>query len=193
MTQDVRQWLAEIKLLQQKLVEAQQERDEAYASASKWRSLYETEAKQRRTDASLARQTVEHLKTEIDRLRSLPEIPDSQTADRSAAEQEVAQLQTTAALQERLTQALLEIDRLAQALKAEQTDHTKTRKSLTTALGDTVDLLTKERADRGTDQGATPSSSVSYGSGIEPVTSSNGSIPHLLELRNPSLELPRLD
>ena len=55
--QDIKQWLAEIKALQQKLAQANQERDEAYASAANWRSLYETEAKQRRTEAVLARQT----------------------------------------------------------------------------------------------------------------------------------------
>jgi hypothetical protein len=33
MTQDVRQWLAEIKHLQQKIAEACQERDEAYANS----------------------------------------------------------------------------------------------------------------------------------------------------------------
>lgn len=185
MTQDVRQWLAEIKALQQKLVEAHQERDEAYASASKWRSLYETEAKQRRTDASLARQTIDSLKAEIDRLRSLPQDFEDTSADLSAIQQQVAQLQTTAELQQRLTVALMECDkytretdRLAQALKAEQAEHAKTRKSLTTALGDTVDLLTKERAGRNGEEASTPS---------------NGHDAPTEPSKNPLLELPRLE
>ncbi|MEO1385772.1 MAG: hypothetical protein AAFV85_00190 [Cyanobacteria bacterium J06634_6] len=38
-----------------------------------------------------------------------------------------------------------ECDRLKSLLKAEQAEHEKTRESLTAALGDAVDLLTKER------------------------------------------------
>jgi uncharacterized coiled-coil DUF342 family protein len=184
MTQDVRQWLAEIKLLQQKLVEAHQERDEAYASASKWRSLYETEAKQRRTAASLAQQTIDALKAEIDRLQSSPLMSDPTTSS-PQIHAEVAHLQTVSELQQRLTDALIECDRamreanhLAQALKAEQSEHTKTRKSLTTALGDTVDLLTKERSSRNGEE----------------VTASNGyDTAPTAEPKSPLLELPRLE
>jgi len=132
MTQDVRQWLAEIESLRQSLDRAHQEREEAYSSAAKWRSLYETEAKQRRTDAALAQQTIAR------------RVPDG-AIDASTVEAAIAQLPADA-LQERLAAALLDCERLAQALRAEQAEHTKTRKSLTTALGDTVDLLAKERA-----------------------------------------------
>jgi crotonobetainyl-CoA:carnitine CoA-transferase CaiB-like acyl-CoA transferase len=182
MTQDVRQWLAEIKSLQQKLIEVHQERDEAYASASKWRSLYETEAKQRRMDASLARQTIDTLRSEIDRSQGLPTMPAESSTDRSLIQQEVLQLQTTAELQERLTQVLIECDRLSQALKVEQAEHTKTRKSLTTALGDTVDRLTKERASRQ--------------EGVEfnaPSQNPAGASAQMNDPKNPLPELPRLD
>ena len=73
MTQDVRQWLAEIKTLQQKLTETQKERDEAYASAANWRNLYETEAKQRRTESRLAQQAIGSLKEELQSLQALPD------------------------------------------------------------------------------------------------------------------------
>ena len=141
MTQDVRQWLAEIESLRQSLDRAHQEREEAYSSAAKWRSLYETEAKQRRTDAALAQQTLARLQAELDALRRVPD----GAIDASTVEAAIAQLPADA-LQERLAAALLDCERLAQALRAEQAEHTKTRKSLTTALGDTVDLLAKERA-----------------------------------------------
>ena len=38
-----------------------------------------------------------------------------------------------------------ERDRLLQALKTEQENHAQTRNSLTTALGDAIDGLTRER------------------------------------------------
>ena len=50
MTQDVTQWLDEIKALKQQLVEMRQEREEAYASAINWQQRYETEAQQRRVE-----------------------------------------------------------------------------------------------------------------------------------------------
>uniref|UniRef100_A0ACD5H183 Uncharacterized protein n=1 Tax=Desertifilum tharense IPPAS B-1220 TaxID=1781255 RepID=A0ACD5H183_9CYAN len=40
---DVVQWLAQIKELKEQLAQAQQERDEAYATASNWQRLYDTE------------------------------------------------------------------------------------------------------------------------------------------------------
>ena len=52
MSQDVTQWLAEIRTLQRQLADVRQERDQAYASAANWRRLYETEARQRRTEVA---------------------------------------------------------------------------------------------------------------------------------------------
>ncbi|NJL21239.1 MAG: hypothetical protein HC895_11105 [Leptolyngbyaceae cyanobacterium SM1_3_5] len=141
MTQDVRQWLAEIESLRQSVDRANQEREEAYASAARWRSLYETEAKQRRSDATIAHQSIARLQAELDALRSSV----GSTVDAGSIEQSLAELPPDA-LGERLTAALMECDRLLQALRAEQAEHTKTRKDLTSALGDTVDLLAKERA-----------------------------------------------
>jgi hypothetical protein len=185
MSQDVRQWLAEIKNLQQKLAETRQERDEAYAGASNWRKLYETEAQQRRTEANLAKQSIESLKAELHAIRqasqaskgSLEGDPDSK---RSEIEQQIANLDATA-LQQRLLEALLECERLNQLLKAEQESHTQTRKGLTTALGDTVDLLTKERATRsGGDEPAPSNEAALNGTGLSSIEGA----------KTPSLELP---
>jgi multidrug resistance efflux pump len=69
MTQDVSRWLAEIRTLQQQLAAARQERDQAYASASNWRQLYDAEAQQRRTDVAHLEMTVKTLRAEVAALR----------------------------------------------------------------------------------------------------------------------------
>ncbi|QLE59398.1 hypothetical protein FD725_15240 [Nostoc sp. TCL26-01] len=140
------QWLAEIQTLKQQLVEQQQERDTAWESAEKWRKLYNTEAQQRRTDADLFRQTITSLKAEIQKLKGIDGeiLPESQ--DPTVIQQEVAQLQSVEELQAKLTALIPECDRLRQSLKTEQENHAQTRKSLTTALGDAIDSLARERA-----------------------------------------------
>jgi hypothetical protein len=164
MSQDVTQWLAEIKVLQHQLAETQRDRNAADSSAANWRKLYETEAQQRRTEAAFTQQKIEALNVEIQRLRgggvfegvgeASPSGHHAMTA--SDIQAEMAKLQTTPELQQRLTEVFLErsqlqeqVLNLTQALETEQANHLQTRKSLTTALGDTVDLLTKERAERG--------------------------------------------
>lgn len=197
MSQDVRQWLAEIKLLQQKLAAAQQERDEAYASAANWRNLYEKEAKQRRTEAAMARQTIESLNAEIHQLRSVPSLPE-EPVEVETIRQEVAQIAGIDHLKAALLQARIESDRYAHALKVEQTAHIQTRKALTTALGDTMDSLARERTVRKKAQAAA----------AKPATATNGSKPGSngstaaspkkldlakAETRTPSLELPQFE
>ncbi len=147
---DVTQWLAEIKTLQRQLTETCQERDAAYSSATNWRKLYETEAQQRRVEAQQLKQKINQLQTEIDRFngQSFPNgsnVADLKGgADPEAIRQQVAQLHNPADLQAKLTETLVRCERLSQALKAEQLDHAKTRKNLTTALGDAIDILSKE-------------------------------------------------
>lgn len=150
MSNDVTQWLAEIKRLQQQLAQTQQERDGAYESATNWRKLYETEAQQRRSETGLYQQKIEALMVQIQQLRGLPAVG----GELANAEmlREVDQLTNDADLKQRLREALQQRDQLAQALKEEQANHAQTRKSLTTALGDTVDLLAKERAERQQEQ-----------------------------------------
>lgn len=140
--QDVQQWLGEIRGLQQKLAEVQQERDQAYSSAANWRSLYETEAKQRRSEAIAAREASDALKQELAALQR-PSPDANRYPDILRAQ--VEQTQSVEALQLQLMQALEERDQLMQALEEEQQAHSQTRQDLTTALGDTMDLLTKAR------------------------------------------------
>ena len=66
MSQDVRQWLDEIKRLQQQLTEMTRDRDEAGESAAQWRQLYNTEAEQRRNDAKLTQQSIAYLELQIE-------------------------------------------------------------------------------------------------------------------------------
>lgn len=146
MTNDVTQWLTEIKALKQQLADVQQEREQAYASAANWQRLYETEAQQRRSEAQLARQTIEELKQEVQQLRNRSRGADGEAANLAGIQAEVEQLQTVTALREKLIVALAEHDRLLEALKTEQANHDQTRRSLTTALGDAIDLLTKEQS-----------------------------------------------
>jgi hypothetical protein len=144
--QDVKQWLAEIKALQQKLAEAQQERDAAYASVANWRNLYETEAKQRRTEAALTRQTIGSLKAELQSLQHHPTNLQAAAELPVALRQQIAELTDVSTLQIQLAEALLERDRLSQALRTEQLVHEETRQQLTTALGDAIDQLNRERS-----------------------------------------------
>jgi hypothetical protein len=145
MTQDVRQWLNEIRALQTQLAEAHQERDQAYKSASNWRSLYETEAKQRRMDAKLARQQLEALQMELEQRQDRRYVTEYSNTALGELKTELQSL-SIEELRQRLVQAMIECDRLGQALRTEQANHVQTRNSLTTALGDAVDTLSKERA-----------------------------------------------
>jgi chromosome segregation ATPase len=144
--QEVQQWLGEIRGLQQKLAEVQQERDQAYGSAANWRSLYETEAKQRRSEAIAAREAIDALKTELAALQRPS--PDANRYSEVLRSQ-VEQTESLEELRLKLMQALAERDQFQQSLEEEQQAHSQTRQDLTTALGDTMDLLTKARAGQG--------------------------------------------
>ena len=149
MSNDVTQWLAQIKALKQQLADSVSDRDAAYESADKWRQLYTNEAQQRRTEARLAQEQIETLKAQIQQLQgdsSRLKADDPEAA--SAIEQEVAQLQTLEELKAKLKEVLAERDRLMDALKIEQANHAQTRKSLTAVIGDTIDQLTKERGNQ---------------------------------------------
>lgn len=155
MTHDVRQWLAEIKTLQQQLAEVHQERDQAYAGAANWRKLYETEAQQRRTEVHLAQQTIDALKAEVQRLQAPLSIERQDLSDLSQLQHDV-ESQPLEELRTQLIQLKVERDRLLQSLKLEQLEHEKTRKALTGALGDAVDLLARERARQQGSEHPTP-------------------------------------
>jgi LPS O-antigen subunit length determinant protein (WzzB/FepE family) len=150
MAQDVRQWLDEIKRLQQQLTEASRDRDEASESAAQWRQLYNTEAEQRRNDVKLTQQTIANLEAQIQQLQTFSPIASEGDEAGIARQQEVEKQRTVGELKAKLVMVLSERDRaieqikqLTQALQQEQTRHAETSKNLTTALGDAIDLLTK--------------------------------------------------
>jgi hypothetical protein len=147
MEQDLtQQWLTEIQTLKQQLAEAERDRNSAWESAEKWRKLYNTEAEQRRSDALLSQQAIASLKTELQKIKGIDEtkLPDADTNTNIKAE--IAVIDSIQELQTKLIAATKERDRLMGALKSEQENHSQTRKSLTTALGDAIDSLTRERA-----------------------------------------------
>lgn len=146
MSNEITQWLAQIKDLKQQLSELQRDRNEAYASADNWRQLYNTEAQQRRTETKLAQQQAENLKIELRHLKGETPVVKVDAAEaESAIEQELASLETIEELKLKLKAVMIERDRLIEALKTEQSNHAQTRKSLTAVIGDTIDQLTKER------------------------------------------------
>jgi hypothetical protein len=148
MTQELTpQWLAEIKALKQQVAELQAERDAGWQSAEKWRKLYNTEAEQRRTDALMAQQAIASLKVQIQQIKGIPEARLDDPTATVAIQQEVEQIESVEELKAKLIAAIKERDRLQQALKTEQDEHAQTRKSLTTALGDAIDRLARERRE----------------------------------------------
>ncbi len=152
MNHDITQWLKEIESLQQKVAEAMRHQAQAEASAEHWRQLYNTEAQQRRDETDAARNQIQQLHAQIQQLQSRPKQGNAETLD--AIANEVEQLPADR-LKPKLIDRTIECDRLRQeiavlqeALQAEQDNHAKTRTSLTTALGDTVSLLSKGKAPK---------------------------------------------
>ncbi|MEH2196502.1 MAG: hypothetical protein V7K98_28195 [Nostoc sp.] len=147
MNQDFTQeWLTEIQELREQMAGLQSDRDTAWESAQKWRKLYNTEAEQRRTDAQLSQQAIASLKADLHKLRGFEVETLAAETSVTAIQEEVKQLKSVEELQAKLMSAIKERDRLLQALKSEQDNHAQTRNSLTTALGDAIDSLTRERA-----------------------------------------------
>ncbi|MFB8791739.1 MAG: hypothetical protein U7123_23575 [Potamolinea sp.] len=149
MSNELTQWLVEIKALRQQLADSASDRDAAHESADKWRQLYNNEAQQRRTEARLVQQQLETLKSQIRQIQgeALTAKSDDLQAV-SAIEQELAQLETVEDLKAKLKEIMLERDRLIDALKTEQASHAQTRKNLTAVIGDTMEQLNKERGNQ---------------------------------------------
>ncbi|MEA5602394.1 hypothetical protein [Nostoc sp. UHCC 0252] len=147
MNQDfTQQWLTEIQELKEQMATLQSDRDTGWESAQKWRQLYNTEAEQRRTDAQLSQQAIASLKADLHKLRGLEFETLAAETSVTAIQREIEQLKSVEELQAKLIAVIKERDRLLQALKTEQDSHAQTRNSLTTALGDAIDSLTRERA-----------------------------------------------
>ena len=146
MSNDVTQWLAEIKQLKQQLADTIRDRDSAYESAANWRQLYTNEAQQRRTETRLAQEQLESLKVQIEQVKGeSSQLTADDPETESAIDQQVARLLTVEELRAKLKEVMIERDRLMDALKTEQANHAQTRKSLTAVIGDTIDQLNKER------------------------------------------------
>ena len=146
MSEDLtQQWLSEIQSLKQQLAQLQAERTTTWESAEKWRKLYNTEAEQRRTDSQLFQQTIASLKAENQKLQGIEDatLPDSNTV--TNIQQQVDNISSLEELKIKLTEVMKERDRLLQALKTEQNNHSQTRQSLTTALGDAIDGLKRQK------------------------------------------------
>ena len=189
MSQDVRQWLDEIKRLQQQLTEMTRDRDEAGESAAQWRQLYNTEAEQRRNDAKLTQQSIAYLELQIEESQNFsPNVSENGEAG-IARQQEVEQLQTVDELKAKLVMVMEERDRafeqikqFAQALKLEEALHAETSKNLTSALGDAVDLLTKAKNP------PPAKTETAYSLEIVPVTKENSE--SAIEIRHNPAQLP---
>lgn len=139
------QWLSEIKALKQQVAQLQTEHDAGWESAEKWRKLYNTEAEQRRTDAHMSQQAIASLKAEIQQIRGIELAGLNDPSAVTAIQQEIEQLKSLEELKAKLIAIIKERDRLRALLKTEQDNHAQTRKSLTTALGDAIDGMTRER------------------------------------------------
>jgi chromosome segregation ATPase len=129
MSQDLTQWIAEVRTLQRQLADTQKERDQAYNSAANWRRLYETEARQRREEAAEFQTSAESLQQQLSR------------APGENLGQELAASDSLQGLQQRLDSLVQRCQELTQRLQAEQAAHAQTRQTLTMALGDTFDAL----------------------------------------------------
>lgn len=144
MVNEVSQWLAEIQTLQQQLKILGQERDQAYASAANWRRLYESESEQRRNDSERSQTRIRALANQLNVFQQAP-VTGEASSDLERVLADVNQVESVDELRSQLTEALTLCDQLSNALNAEQVAHEETRQSLTTALGDTIDLLAKDQ------------------------------------------------
>lgn len=151
LTREVTQWLAEIGSLRQQLIDAQNAIAEARQSAEHWRSLYNTEAEQRRREAEATKADIALLQQQLAGQRS----PSALTEDelRRSVQRDLETLDNEE-IQVQFVELCLERDRLCarvaeltEALEAERANHAKTRTDLTSALGDTVALLAKAKGE----------------------------------------------
>ncbi len=146
MSEDVTQWVAEVRSLQRQVSELQRSRDQAYASADNLRQMYEAEAQQRRRDNASYSQKVEQLQQALTHSQSPSAAYSNQlTAETNQPQTSPASHESVAQLQAQLMSATKQCEELKAQLDAEQNEHKRTRESLTAALGDVVDLLAKER------------------------------------------------
>ena len=143
-SQNVSQWLVEIQSLQRQIAELKAERSQAYASVDNWRNAYDAEAQQRRRDTEMYQTKISQLE------QTLTEMQAAEQATGGVSAAEVSKIQgnqSVGELQTQLIAAKRECERFKSLLQTEQAEHLNTRESLTAALGDAVDLLSKEKAE----------------------------------------------
>jgi chromosome segregation ATPase len=140
MSQELTQWIAEVRTLQRQLADTRKERDQAYNSAANWQRLYETEARQRREETESLRSQVRILRGQLQQAEAKGRAVNNEVRHQlesvDSADRGQAQLEALMARCQELTNQL----------EAEKEAHAKTLKSLTAALGDTFDTLTSEKA-----------------------------------------------
>jgi len=191
MSQEVPQWIAEIKALREQVAQAQRDRDTAIDTATKWSELYNREAEQRRAEAKLSQEMIQALKAEIHQLKAGITLNSDENLDLTAISQEVENLQSVELLREKLIAVTIERDRLTKALKAEQESHTNTRQSLTIALSDTVDLLTKQqRGEIITEKESKVNSEKTKAETAKLTETAKTPVQLPMKSKNPSLQLP---
>ncbi len=144
MSQDVAQWLAEIKVLKQQISDLQAQLQQAYLSTDNWQRRYEIEAQQRRVEVQQAQQALDAHQQEIQRLQGNVDLTAADQAD--ALQHQLDPAISPEELRRRLVAVLMKRDRLTAALAKEQEAHEETRHNLTTALGDAIALLSKGKA-----------------------------------------------
>jgi isocitrate dehydrogenase kinase/phosphatase len=134
-----------VEQLQQELANVRQERDQARWEVAQGRKRFETEAQQRRDEAVKAQQAISALRTELES----PPLPlDAAMIDPEflqTLQAEILAQTDVEALQSQLIATQVERQQLLQALKMEQADHAQTRHSLTNALGDAIEALSRYR------------------------------------------------
>lgn len=142
-SKQVVQWLNEVKSLQQQVRDLTIELDAAQQNVDSWRSRYETEGQQRRTDVTTRQDQINKLQTEIAQLRTQPEF--STTLSDNAIVVQINSITSMTALQGKLFEVWTDRDNVLAALKKEQLAHEKTKKDLTMALADAMDVLTPKK------------------------------------------------
>jgi chromosome segregation ATPase len=185
MSSDVQQWITEIRSLQQQLQTAQEDRDAAHASADKWRSLYQSEAQQRRTEIELMRDRITELEQALAAATASPALPEARDKTEAPIPNTAVEPPSLDALHQQLQAAQSDLAHLRAALRDERTNHERTRQNLMTALADTMDLLAREKGDRAVGQ-----------STVSPVDTTGDrpapSNPSTQPTKNPWPELPPL-
>jgi predicted nucleic acid-binding Zn-ribbon protein len=140
MSQELTQWIAEVRTLQRQLADTRQERDQAYNSAANWQRLYETEARQRREETANLRAQVRHLQTQLQQTEAKGDAVGNEVRHNLKSADSMDDLQS------QLEALVTRCQDLTNQLDAEKEAHAKTLKSLTAALGDAFDTLTPEKS-----------------------------------------------